>query len=214
MVQGLLGRKLGMTRVFDEAGRQMPVTAIAAGPCVVVQRKTRASDGYDAVQLGFGDVSDTALSKAETARFAKVNTTPRRHLREFAVDAADELKPGESVTLAIFERGGFVDVTGLSKGRGFQGVFKRYRMRGGPMTHGGHSKRRVGSVGCREFPGRIHRGKRMPGQMGHVRVTTQNLRVVDIRGEENMLLVMGAIPGPTGSVVMVSRSRKRAAKAS
>ena len=213
-MQGLLGRKLGMTRVFDEKGQQVPVTVIEAGPCVVLQRKTKDQDGYEAVQLGFGDQTEARTVRADLGRFKKATCTPKRFLREFDVEDGDTWKAGDTLTVAIFDKVSHVDVTATSKGRGFQGVMKRHGMRGGPVTHGGHSKRRVGSIGCRTFPARVHKGKRMPGHMGHVRVTTQNLRVIAVRGEDNLLLVEGGIPGANGEVVMIRKALKRAAKVS
>lgn len=208
---GLLGQKIGMTRVYGEDGRQMPVTILEMGPCVVVQRKTLASDGYDAVQLGIKEYKENRANKPQAARFKKAGVTPRRHLREFRLDSGEERKPGDIVTAAVFKDVKFVDVTGVTKGRGFQGVVKRHRMAGGPASHGSSSKRRVGSVGCRELPGRIHKNKRMPGHMGHVTVTMQNLRVVQVVPEENLILVLGAVPGPTGGLILVAKALKKAA---
>ena len=208
-MQGLIGRKLGMTRVFDRDGRRVAVTVIEAGPCAVVQRKTVDRDGYDAVQLGFGETTANRVTRPEAARFEKVGVAPRKHLREFRVDPAEELNAGDTVGASVLEGVGFVDVVGGTKGRGFQGVVKRYRMAGGRMTHGGHSRRRVGAIGQCAYPGRVAKGQRMPGHMGHRRVTTQNLRVVELRGDENLLLVEGAVPGPTGSVLVVRRALKK-----
>lgn len=208
-MQGLLGKKLGMTRIFNAQGHQVPVTAIACGPCTVLQRKTRAHEGYDAVQLAFDAGGAKTLTGADLGVFKKLNVPPLRHRCELPVAAADELKPGDVLTVKVFEGVPFVDVSGVSKGKGFAGVVRRFRMRGGPMTHGGHSKRRVGSVGCRELPGRIHKGKHMPGHMGVERVTQQNLEVVKIYPEEHVLLVRGAVPGHAGQVVLVKKSVKR-----
>jgi len=208
-MQGLIGQKLGMTQVFDGKGHRVAVTVIKAGPCVVVQRKTQEKDGYDSVQLGFGDKKEKRTPKAMVGHFKKAGTSPKRHVAEFALDAGDQLKEGDVVGGIIFKEVPFVDVMGVTKGRGFQGVVKRHRMRGGPLTHGGHSKRRIGSVGQNAFPARVSRGHRMPGHMGHVRVTQQNLKVVEVRSDENLLLVGGAIPGPTGTIVFVRRSLKK-----
>ena len=198
-----------MTRVFGDEGRQIPVTVIEVGPCVIVQRKTKGLDGYEALKLGFVEVKASRANKAELGQFKACNSTPKRFLREFAVDAGDELKAGDVVTAAVLDGVEYVDIVGVAKGRGFAGVVRRFRMRGGPMTHGGHSKRRIGSIGCRSFPGRIHKGKRMPGHMGNVRVTTQNLKVVQLRTGENLLLVNGAVPGPAGALVEVRRALKK-----
>ncbi|MBI2438338.1 MAG: 50S ribosomal protein L3 [Lentisphaerae bacterium] len=208
-MQGLLGKKIGMTRVFNAQGQQVPVTAIACGPCTVLQRKTSAQEGYDAVQLSFGATSAKGLTRAALGVFNKLNLPPLRHRCELPLETGDELKPGDVLTVKLFEGVPFVDVSGVSKGKGFAGVVRRFHMRGGPMTHGGHSKRRVGSVGCRELPGRIHKGKRMPGHMGAERVTQQNLEVVKIYPDEHVLLVRGAVPGHAGAVVLVKKSLKR-----
>jgi len=211
-MKGLIGKKLGMTQVFDAAGRRVSVTVIETGPCVVVQRKTTARDGYDAVQIGFGDQKESRLTKPVRARYAKVGVGAKRVLREFAIDADDDFKEGDALSVTdVFEGVPYVDVVGVSKGRGFQGVVKRHRMKGGRMTHGGHSKRRVGSIGQCSYPARVAKGQRMPGHMGHVRVTTQNLKVVGIRDTDNLLLVQGAIPGPNGGVVIVQKALKKKA---
>jgi large subunit ribosomal protein L3 len=211
-MQGLIGRKLGMTQVYDADGNRVAATVIEVGPCAVVQRKTKAADGYDAVQLGYLEIKESRTSKPAMGAFRKGGVTPRRVMREFRLDEGDDPKAGDAVSVAIFEGIGYVDVTGVSKGRGFAGVVRRYRMAGGPLTHGGHSKRRVGSIGQNSFPARVMRGKRMPGHMGHVRVTQQNLRVVAVRPEDNAIVVQGAVPGPTGGIVLVRKALKKAVK--
>ena len=198
-----------MTRVFDAAGQQVPVTVLAAGPCVVLQRKAKGTDGYESLQVGFGAIAERHATKALLGRCKAANTGPLGVIREFAVEAGDEFKVGDTVTAAIFEKVPYVDVMGVTKGRGFQGVVRRHSMSGGPMTHGGHSKRRVGSVGCRELPGRIHKGKRMPGHMGNVRATQTNLKVVQVRPDDNLVLVRGAVPGATGSVVLIIKAKRK-----
>jgi len=203
-----------MTAVFGPEGQQIPVTVIEVGPCVVLQRKTREQDGYEAFKLGFGVQKLSRLTKPWIGQFKAAGTAPQQFMQEFAVESGDTCKAGDTLTAAIFEGVGFVDVTGVTKGRGFAGVVRRYRMSGGPLTHGGHSKRRVGSIGCRTSPGAVHKGKRMPGHMGNVRVTQQNLKVVQVRVAENLLLVGGAIPGPAGGVVVVRKALKKVAKAS
>jgi large subunit ribosomal protein L3 len=209
-MKGLIGRKMGMTQVSDGQGRLVAVTVIEAGPCAVIQRKTKASDGYDAVQLGFGDQKEQRVTKPAMARFKKVKAAPKRVLKEFRLDDGEEIKEGAEVTAAmVFEGTSHVDVTGLSKGRGFAGVVRRYRMAGGRMTHGGHSKRRIGSIGQCSYPARVVKGKRMPGHMGAKTVTTQNLEIVELRGDDNLLLIRGAVPGPTGSIVLVRKSIKK-----
>lgn len=211
-MNGLIGRKVGMTRVFDETGRQVAVTVIEAGPCAVVQRKTKARDGYDAVQLGFGEQKERRVSKPRMGRFRKSGVTPRRWLREFGLRDDETLKEGDDVTGSVFKDVTHVDVTGVTKGRGFQGVIKRWNMARGPISHGGHSKRRPGAIGQCSFPARVARGQRMPGHMGHVRVTVQNLRIVQVREEDNLLLVEGAVPGANGSVVLVRKALKKPGK--
>ena len=208
-MQGILGKKLGMTRVFGDEGQQTPVTVIEVGPCVVVQRKTKSCDGYDALKLGFVEVKASRANKPHAGQFTAAKVTPKRFLREFAVNAGDDIKTGDTITASVLEGVSYVDIIGVTKGRGFQGVVRRYRMSGGPMTHGGHSKRRIGSIGCRSYPGRVHKGKRMPGHMGNVRVTTQNLQVVQLRAGENLILVKGAIPGPAGAMVEIRKALKK-----
>ena len=211
-MQGLIGKKMGMTQVYDEQGRSVPVTVIQAGACMVVQKNTRDRDGYDAVQLGFEDQKEHRVSKPRLAHFKKAGMGPKKHLKEFKMDAEEEVKEGDVVTAAIFEGISYVDITGVTKGRGFAGVMKRHRMSGGRMTHGGHSKRRPGSIGQCSYPARVAKGQRMPGHMGNVRRTQQNLRVVAVDLEDNILLVEGAVPGPTGAIVLVKKARKKAGK--
>lgn len=211
-MNGLIGKKLGMTQVYDEAGRYVPVTVIAAGPCVVVQRKTKTRDGYDAVQLGFAEQKESRVSKAAAGRFKKSGVTVRSTLREVAVPADAEVKEGAEVNASIFEGVTHVDVSGVSKGQGYQGVVKRHRMGGGPQSHGHMSHRRIGAIGQRTWPARIMKNKRMPGHMGNLNVTTQNLRVVQVRAADNVILVEGAVPGATGSLVLVKKALKKAAK--
>ena len=209
MIDGLIGKKLGMTQMLDGDGRRVAVTVIEAGPCVVVQRKRAARDGYEAVQLGFGPRKESRTGKPAAGHFKRAGGGSRAHLREFGLDQDGEVEAGQTVDVSLFEGVAYVDVTGVSKGRGFQGVVKRYRMRGGPMSHGGHSKRRVGSIGQCSYPARVIKGQRMPGHMGRVRVTQQNLRIVGIRNEDNLLLIRGAVAGPAGGLVMVRRAKKK-----
>jgi large subunit ribosomal protein L3 len=213
-MEGLIGRKLGMTQIYRESGEQVPVTVLEVGPCVVLQKKTKAADGYDALQLGYLDRKASRASKASIGHCKKAGAEPQRFVREFQFADAEAMKAGDLVTAAIFNGVEYVDVQGVSKGLGFQGVVKRYRMRGGPMTHGGHSKRRVGSIGCRSYPGRVHKNKRMPGHTGNEIVTQQNLRVVAVRLEDNLLLVNGAVPGPVGGMLVVRKALKKVKKAS
>ncbi len=211
-MQALLGKKIGMARIFDQDGRQIVVTAIKCGPCVVLQRKRMDKDGYEAIQMGFDDIAEKKLTKAAAGLFKKLAVIPKRHRFEVRVASSEEYKEGDVLSASIFDGVPFVDVSGVTKGKGFQGVMKRYRMSGGPMTHGGHSKRRVGSIGCRELPGRVHKGKRMPGHMGSVRRTLQNLRVVKVMGDDGVILVGGGVPGHMGSILEIKRSVKKHGK--
>ncbi|MFO7536052.1 MAG: 50S ribosomal protein L3 [Kiritimatiellia bacterium] len=213
-MEGLLGRKLGMTQVYRESGEQVPVTVLEVGPCVVLQKKTKSADGYDAVQLGFLDCKESRATKAVVGHCKKAGSVPKRFAKEFIFADPESVKAGDTLTAAIFSGIEYVDVQGVTKGKGFQGVMKLHHMKGGPMTHGGHSKRRIGSIGCRSYPGRIYKNKRMPGHMGHTVVTQQNLRVVAVRLEDNLLLVNGAVPGPVGGMLMVCKALKKVKKAS
>ena len=208
-MEGLIGRKVGMTQVYDDKGHQIAVTVIEAGPCPVVQVKTPDTDGYRAAQLGFDEQKPKRLSKAMVKHFEKAGVKPCKVTKEFALDEGEEVKAGDAVTVSMFDGVKFVDVTGVTKGRGFAGVFRRYRIGGGPMTHGGHSKRRIGSIGARDLPGWVEKGKRMPGHMGAVNRKARNLAVVQVRGEDNLLLVAGAVPGPKGGLVIIRKALKK-----
>ena len=208
-MEALIGKKVGMTQVYDAEGNRVAVTVIEAGPCVVVQRKTLEKDGYEAVQLGFGDQKEKRVNKADLGRFKKAGVGPKRVLKEFPTDGASELKAGDTITTSIFADARFVDIAGISKGRGFASVIKRHKFARGPMTHGGHSKRRPGSIGQCAFPGRVEKGNKMPGHMGNVTVLEENLRIVEIKGDENLMLVRGAIPGVNGSIVYIKKSLKK-----
>lgn len=208
-MDGLIGRKVGMTQVYDDKGRRIAVTVLEAGPCPIVQVKTPETDGYRAVQLGFDEQKPSRLPKAEVKHFEKAGVKPCKVTKEFALDDGEEVKAGGEVTVSMFDGVKYVDVTGITKGRGFAGVFRRYRIGGGPMTHGGHSKRRIGSIGARDLPGWVEKGKRMPGHMGSVSRKARNLTVVQVRGEENLILVAGAVPGPKGAVVIIRKALKK-----
>ena len=202
-----------MTRIFDAQGHQVPVTVIEAGPCVVVQRKTRAADGYDAIQVGFGPQKEQRLSKPVAGHLKQHGASPARWLRELRLPPGEDAQPGQTLTVGdVFKEGELVDVTGVTKGRGFQGVMRRHHMAGQPMAHGHTMHRRPGSIGMRERPGRILRNKRMPGHLGHVRVTTQHLQVVQVRADDHLLLVRGSVPGPAGALIEIRKSIKKAAK--
>jgi len=199
-----------MTRVFAEDGKQVSVTVIEAGPCVVVQRKTAEKDGYNAVQIGFENQKESRVNKPLAGHFKKGGTTARKVLAEVGVGAEEEIEAGTEFDVSIFDGVGYVDVCGTSKGRGFQGVMKRHNFAGGRATHGSHSKRRPGSIGQCEFPGRVFKNRKMPGQMGSARVTHQNLKVVALRPEDNVILVAGSVPGPGGGIVTVKKALKKA----
>lgn len=208
-MKSLLGKKLGMTQVFDEAGQLVPVTVIEAGPCSVVQRKTVATDGYEAVQLGFGAQKPERVSKPLAGHFKKAGVGTMLDLREVRVDAADEAKAGDTVTAAVFEGVNYVDVLGVTKGKGFQGVMKRHNFGGGRATHGSHFHRTTGSIGMKEKPARVFKGKKMAGQMGNTEITVQSLKVIQVRADENLILVKGAVPGANGTTVVVREALKR-----
>lgn len=205
MTNGLLGKKLGMTQIYDES-RLTPVTVIEAGPCRVVTVKTRERDGYEAVQLSFGEVKERKLSKAELGHLKKQQAPASRWLREFKKDG--EVAVGQSVTVGIFKKGDWVDVIGVSKGKGFQGVVRRHHYAGGPESHGSMFHRAPGSIGSSSFPSRVWKGKTLPGHMGAERVTAQRLKVVESRPEENLLFVRGAVPGAANGLLMVRKSKK------
>jgi len=209
-VNGIIGIKLGMTRVFAEDGAAVPCTVVQAGPCVVVQRRTKQADGYDAVQLGFVEfVKPQRISKPMTGHFKKANVAPLRMLREIRLDeSADDSKAGDRVLVDRFAPGEFVDVTGVSKGKGFQGGVKRWHFRGGDATHGSMFHRAPGGIGASSFPSRVWPGQHFPGHMGHERKTVKNLRVVKVDNEENLLLVRGAVPGPMGCYLLIRKSRQ------
>ena len=213
-MEGLIGKKVGMTQVFDAEGRRVCVTVIEVGPCPVVQVKTPATDGYTAVQLGFGEQKESRKTKPEVGHTKKAGLEkPVRVLKEFAPEAGEEVKVGDVLTVKNFEGVKFVDVTGLTKGRGFAGVIRRYGFAGGNLTHGGHSKRRTGGLAARDLPGWIEKGKKMPGHMGDVNRTAVNLEVVQVRPEDNALLVKGSIPGARNGTVIIRKSLKNAALA-
>lgn len=210
MLNGILGKKLGMTRVFTEDERWVDVTLLEAGPCTVVQRKTQDHEGYDAVQLGFGEVAERRLTKPLRGHFAKSGAAPRRTLREFRVAQDEGLKAGDEVKVDIFQTGDRVDVSGTSKGKGFAGGMKRHGWSGGPGTHGSNFHRRPGSIGQSADPAHVIKGKNMPGHMGDARTTTQNLEVIDVDLDKNLLVVRGSVPGATGGLIMVKKSVKTA----
>jgi large subunit ribosomal protein L3 len=207
-MEGLIGKKIGMTQVYDAEGRRTCVTVIEVGPCPVVQLKTLEKDGYVAAQLGFGPQKATRLAKAQQKHFEKAGVETMKVLKEFALDEGETLEVGKLVTVSNFDGVKYVDVTGMTKGKGFAGVIKKWGFAGGNMTHGGHSKRRTGGLAARDLPGWIEKGKKMPGDMGDVSRKATNLEVVAIRPEDNALLVKGSIPGARNGIVIVRKSLK------
>jgi large subunit ribosomal protein L3 len=209
-VNGIIGIKLGMTRIFADDGAAVPCTVLQAGPCVVVQRRGKQTDGYDAVQLGLVEfVKPQRISKPMTGHFKRANVAPMRMLREVRLEESnDETKVGDRVLVDRFAPGELVDVTGVSKGKGFQGGVKRWHYRGGDATHGSMFHRAPGGIGASSFPSRVWPGQHFPGHMGHERKTVKNLRVVKIDTEENLLLVRGAVPGPTGCYLLIRKSKR------
>ena len=207
MVEGLLGKKLGMTRIFDEGGNSVTVTVLGAGPCPVLQVKTPEKDGYKALQLGFDQKKRGSAGKPQSEHFKKAGCEPQRFIREVGCSEDADVKPGDVLTVEVFEGVKRLDVSGISKGRGFAGVVKRYGMRGGPASHGSTSHRRVGSIGQSAYPARVLKGQRMPGHMGSAKVTAENLSVVRIDKSKNLLIVKGSVPGATGGYVIIRRSK-------
>jgi len=210
MSPGILGKKIGMTQVFRPDGQVVPVTVLKAGPCVVVQRKTPTTDGYDAVQLGLVEhVKPRKINKPSTGHLKKAGVDGVKYLRELSLRPGDDdLKPGDRVLVDQFEPKQKVDVIGVSKGRGFAGVVRRHHFRGGPAAHGSMFHRAPGSIGASSFPSRVFPGMKMGGQMGSQRVTVRNLEIVEVDAEDNLLVVKGAVPGPNGSYVVVRRSKR------
>ena len=210
VTKGILGRKLGMTQVFDEGARAIPVTAIEAGPCRIAQVRTPERDGYSAIQLAFGEVKDGKLSKPELGHLKKAGAGGHRHLVELRVADASQFEVGQELRADVFEQGERADVIATSKGKGFAGVYKRHNFGGAPASHGTERKHRTpGSVGATTTPSRVLKGRKMPGRMGHERVTVLNLEVVRADPERNLLLVKGAVPGPVGGLVVVRSAVRR-----
>ena len=211
MKKAIIGKKIGMTQIFDETGKVTPVTVIEAGPCVVVQKKTMETDGYEAVQMGYGDLKPNRVNKPMKGHFAKGDVAPKKHLKEFRMDDCAALNVGDIIKADVFEAGDYVDVSGISKGKGVAGVIKRYNSHRLKETHGtGPVARQSGSMGACSTPSRIFKGKKMPGQMGAEKVTVQNLTVVKIDAENNLIAVKGAIPGPKKGIVTIINSVKKA----
>jgi len=208
MEKAILGTKLGMTQLFDEDGKVIPVTVVEAGPCTVVQKKTNETDGYEAIQVGFGDVKEKKLNKPQKGHFAKADVAARKFLREFRLADIGAYNVGDEIKADIFAAGDSIDVTGTSKGKGFAGPMKRWGLHRGPMSHGSGYHRGSGSMGACSTPGRVMKGKKLPGHMGNVKVTVQNLEIVKVDAEKNLILVKGAVPGNKGGLVIIKNSVK------
>ncbi|MDM8514773.1 50S ribosomal protein L3 [Desulfobacterales bacterium HSG16] len=208
MCKGLIGKKIGMTSLFMPDGSYVPATVLQVGPCVVTQVKNRATDGYDALQLGFGEKKEKHVRKPLKGHFEKSGSKYFAHLKEFKVDNPDDYSPGQEICADHFVIGERVDVTGTTKGRGFSGVMKRHGFAGGRKTHGSHSHRIPGSVGCSAWPAKIIKGKKMPGHYGNERKTVKNLEILDIRVEENLIMVKGAVPGSRSGLVALNKRKK------
>ena len=206
-MKGILGRKIGMTQIFTEHGEVIPVTVVEAGPVVVTQIKTTENDGYTAIQVGFQDAKEKSLNKPQKGHLAAANTL-KKHLKEFRVDSVEEYTVGQEIKADLFAAGELIDVTGISKGKGFQGPIKRHGQSRGPETHGSRYHRRPGSMGACSYPGRVFKNKKLAGHMGSVKVTVQNLEVVRVDADKNLILVKGAIPGAKGSVVTIKEAVK------
>ena len=208
MKKGIIAKKVGMTQVFSETGNLIPVTVLEAGPCVVTQKKTVENDGYAAVQVGFVDKKAKLVNKPMAGHFAKAGVTTKRYLKELKLENAETFEVGAEIKADMFAAGDKVDVSGTSKGKGFQGSIKRHGQHRGPMAHGSKYHRAIGSMSSGTTPGRVKKGKRMPGHMGAVKVTIQNLEIVTVDAEKNLILVKGAVPGPKGAILVLKDSVK------
>ncbi|MCR4436262.1 MAG: 50S ribosomal protein L3 [Clostridiales bacterium] len=209
MKKCILGKKIGMTQIFNEDGLSIPVTVIEAGPCTVVQKKTIENDGYESIKVGYADVPEKRLNKPEKGIFSKVKVSPKKYLREFRLVDAGKYEVGQEIKVGdVFEAGDKVDISGVSKGKGFQGTIKRFGQSGGKETHGSMYHRRVGSMSANTNPARVFKGKKLPGHMGVDNVTVQNLDVVRVDAERNLILVKGAVPGPKGGLLVIKDTVK------
>lgn len=208
MKKAIIAKKIGMTQIFNENGLLVPVTVLEAGPCVVTQVKTIENDGYEAVQVGFGEVKVNRVNKPMNGHFAKANVEPKKVLKEFRFDSVEGYEAGAEIKVDVFEAGDKVDATGISKGKGYQGPIKRHNQHRGPMAHGSKFHRAVGSMSSATTPGKVKKGKKMAGHMGAVQVTIQNLEIVKADAEKNLLLVKGAVPGSKGSILVIKDSVK------
>ena len=208
MKKGIIGKKIGMTQIFDEKGNVIPVTVIEATPNIVAQVKTVETDGYNSIQLGYGEIKDKHINKPRKGHFTKAGLTPKKHLREFRLESIEGYKVGNEVKADIFQVGEKIDVQGTTKGKGFQGVIKRHGQHRGPMGHGSMYHRRPGSMGATSTPGRVYKGKKLPGHMGRATVTIQNLDVVRVDMDKNVLLIKGSVPGAKGAILKVKSTVK------
>ena len=208
MKKAIMGKKVGMTQIFNEHGKVIPVTVIEAGPCVVLQKKTVESDGYEAIQVGFGDIRERLVNKPKTGIFKKAGVNVKRYIREFRLEDVSAYEVGTEIKADIFAVGDKVDVSGISKGKGFQGTIKRWNAHRGPMSHGSKFHRAVGSMGASSDPSRTFKNKRMPGHMGAVKTTVLNLEVVKVMPEKNVILIKGGVPGPNKGMVIIRNSVK------
>jgi large subunit ribosomal protein L3 len=208
-MKSIMGKKLGMTQIFMEDGTVIPVTVVEAGPCVVMQKKTVETDGYSAVQLGYGDIREKLVTKPIAGHIKKAGAPLKRTLKEYNVDNTDEFELGQEIKVDVFEEGDVVDIKGTSKGKGFQGTIARHGFARGPMTHGSHNKRAPGSIGACADPGKVIKGKKMPGHGGSQTVTIQNVKIVGVDVDKNVLLVKGAVPGARGGLVSITKAVKQ-----
>ncbi len=207
-MKAIVGKKVGMTQIFADDGRVVPVTVVEAGPCTVLQKKTVEIDGYEAVQIGFGEAKEKKMIKPALGQFKKLNVAPKKYLKEFKMDGMAELEVGSEYKADVFEAGEKIDVCGTSKGKGFLGVIARWGQHRGPMTHGSRYHRRPGSMGACASPGKVMKGKRLPGHAGSERITIQNLEVIKVEADKNLILIKGAIPGAKGGLVTIKKSVK------
>jgi large subunit ribosomal protein L3 len=212
MTLGLIGKKLGMTQVFDKNGVLIPVTLIKAGPCPILQKKSKDSDGYCALRIGFDEKPARNVIKPEAGLFKKVGVSPVRIIREFRIDDVSKYEAGQVLNMDIFDEGEKIDVTGITKGRGFSGTIKRWGTRRGPETHGSHYHRRVGSMGASSDPSRVFKGKKLPGHYGNIKRTIGNLKIVGFEKDKNIILIKGSVPGHINSYIMIRKKRKKAVK--
>ena len=208
MKKGILAKKIGMTQIFLEDGKMLPVTVLEAGPCTVIQKKTVETDGYNAVKVAFGDIREKLVNKPRKGEFAKANVEVKRYMKEFRLDDVSNINVGDEIKVDVFAAGDTIDASGITKGHGFQGNIKRHGQHRGPMSHGSMYHRRPGSMGATSDPGRVYKGKKLPGHMGSVKVTIINLDVVKVDADKNLLFVKGSVPGVKGSLLCLRDSIK------